>query len=123
VRFFNLIYALSAHYDVFMTFETQSGPTQKPPQKMEDIAMANLDYNRIYICGRQAYDNELAMYRHEGASCKADCAFENVFDPHPRFAYRIEDGNDVRWATDPVDVYRTRWHSPEASIEMIEVLR
>jgi len=83
----------------------------------------DLGYNRIYVCGSKAYDNELAMYRHEGVNCHESCKVETVFEPHPRFAYRIINGNRTLWVTDPVDVIHTRRHAPDAEINVVEVIR
>lgn len=80
--------------------------------------------NRIYVCGRNAYDNELAMYRHEGVACHRSCDSAPTFEARPRFAYRIAmGGGQVRWATDPVDAYRTRRTNPEATIDVVAVKR
>lgn len=85
--------------------------------------MAHLGPNRIYVCGRNAYDNELAMVRHEGVQHLRDVAVESVIEPRPRFAWRITDGASVRWATDPVDAYLARRHSPNAAIDVVAVRR
>jgi hypothetical protein len=85
--------------------------------------MAHIGPNRIYVCGRNAYDNELAMVRHEGVHHLRDGAVERVIEPRPRFAYRITEGDAVRWATDPVDVYLARRQSPNATIDVVAVRR
>ena len=85
--------------------------------------MAYLGPNRIYVCGRNAYDNELAMVRHEGVQHLRDSVVASVIEPRPRFAYRITEGNAVRWATDPVDAYLARRHSPNAAIDVVAVRR
>lgn len=85
--------------------------------------MAYLGPNRIYVCGSNAYDNELALVRHEGVLRMRDCAVTPVMEARPRFAYRIADGNTVRWATDPVDAYRARRQSPGATIDLVAVRR
>jgi len=79
--------------------------------------------NRIYVCGRNAYDNELAMYRHEGIACHRSCDTAPTFESRPRFAYRIAQGGTVRWATDPVDAYRARRQAPDATIDVVAVKR
>ncbi|WP_337998002.1 hypothetical protein [Oleispirillum naphthae] len=85
--------------------------------------MMTMGQNRIYVCGRNAYDNELAMYRHEGVACHRVCDSAPTFDTRPRFAYRISQGGRVRWATDPVDAYRARRTNPEATIDVVAVKR
>ncbi len=83
----------------------------------------DLGYHRIYVCGRKAYDNELAMYRHEGVSRSLSCVAEPVFDAHPKIAYRIEHNGTTRWVTDLVDVVRLRAHAPDAHVAIVPVLR
>lgn len=85
--------------------------------------MAQIGPNRIYVCGRNAYDNELAMVRHEGVQHLRDGVVEAVIEPRPRFAWRITDGTAVRWVTDPVDVYLARRHSPNAAVDVVAVRR
>lgn len=85
--------------------------------------MAHLGPNRIYVCGRNAYDNELAMVRHEGVQHLRESAVEGVIEPRPRFAWRIAEGGSVRWSTDPIDAYRARRLSPDATIDVVAVRR
>ncbi|MBN2752986.1 MAG: hypothetical protein JXQ84_09795 [Rhodospirillaceae bacterium] len=86
--------------------------------------MMAMGQNRIYVCGRNAYDNELAMYRHEGVACRTCSAVTPVFDTRPRFAYRISQGGTVRWATDPVDAYRAqRQGGSDTAIDVVSVRR
>lgn len=82
--------------------------------------MASFGPNRIYVCGRNAYDNELALARHEGVQRLSLSSVALTIDARPRFAYRIADGDTVRWATDPVEAYRA---SPTATVDVVAVRR
>lgn len=77
--------------------------------------------NRIYVCGGHAYDNELAMYRHEGIACRNRFAVAPVFEARPRFAYRIVQGDCETWTTDAVEVFRLRRRDPAAAVEVVAV--
>ncbi len=85
--------------------------------------MASFGPNRIYVCGHNAYDNELALARHEGVQRLSLSSVMPVIDTRPRFAYRIADGDTVRWATDPVEAYRARHASPTATVDIVAVRR
>jgi hypothetical protein len=85
--------------------------------------MGTMGQSLIYVCGDNAYDNELAMYRHEGIACHRRGAVAPVFEARPRFAYRISLGDLVRWSTDPVDACRVRRQTPDANIDLVAVRR
>ncbi len=85
--------------------------------------MGAMGQSTIYVCGGNAYDNELAMYRHEGIACHRRCDTVPVFDARPRFAYRISLGGKVRWSTDPVDACHARRETPDASVDLVAVRR
>lgn len=82
--------------------------------------MASFGPHRIFVCGRNAYDNELALARHEGVQRLSLSSVAPTVDARPRFAYRIAEGETVRWATDPVDAYRA---APGATIDVVAVRR
>lgn len=85
--------------------------------------MANFGPHRIFVCGRNAYDNELALARHEGVQRLSMSSVAPTLDARPRFAYRIADGDSVHWATDPVEAYRARNASPTATVDVVRVRR
>lgn len=85
--------------------------------------MTSFGPHRIYVCGRNAYDNELALARHEGVQRLSMSSVTPTIDSRPRFAYRIADGETVRWATDPVEAYRARAASPTAVVDVVAVRR
>jgi len=85
--------------------------------------MAAMGNNRIYVCGNNAYESELAMVRHEGLGAVRRGRAAPVFETRPPVAFRIREGGEVRWATDPVEVFRLRRRNPDALVEVVRVRR
>ncbi len=90
---------------------------------MGQIVKNDLGCHRIYVCGHRAYDNELAMYRHEGVRGNHSFTAAHVFDVRPKIVYRIVHNGTIRWVTDLVDVVRLCTHASDVQVDIVPVLR